>query len=1109
MEKTSLRRRFAYRIMDATGCTFAGVNRVRLTPERIDAMKAAMRAVFETRREVLRARVKEKPKHTLLAMDFLARARRAGFDARLKAPDGYAYDTSQYVRITRGVTVRFSGHPAPVGYETPDGKLGVMGGYSSRLGRRHHPARLSVLPERWGKGDCDYSEALAFLDQLVEDRLANSKTRNIDAENPSSMTPERTDLMSEAEQAPVLHPHSGYELTGEARVFEHEGRAATLWQIRSNQHHQKSHGQLSGWIENTVTFSHNSKMSEIEAGAQIRGESQIGLAFISADSVVENSKLESYARLKGDSVVTNSAIRWANLESCSARECILTDGWFKHSRMTNVETLRPTQADYTPRHHITVINSSISDSSLESGQIREAEIKNSKIFGGAEIKKAIIEGSTLGYGYRTPDDNADKNETAQRIKIIGENVNNQKYRLDPYDKMEVETGDRSSTFYRIVAVRDIPSHLPRSERGGEIPDGVIPAGTRGGYVSVADVLPHNGDSWIGPDVRLHVGVILRDDVQVWGVSELKSGYLADKTWAMSLRMNGGYVTGNTKIIGSEIKEDSYISDSVIEGSTIDFSSVDKSTVLKSKLKNINVGRSEVMQTDADGFAVYDSTVIGCRLSPGDSSDKPRISDSRLVGVIAEGRSISGRIIDAEAIGLQHDQPQITIDHNMTPRMAEAWSRNVSEARKTGDYEMDIIDPSKFVTHDDPNKMRHYIALALQARDPEVTRYIDTLVSFDADLGSVEPLLFDPDLRKGVAIALASMRGMVVNNRFEADSGADRIKALIEQNEDRINKLPAMPLRRMSNFVVLSHVLADQPSTMIVDGVEREVYPALTRGGDADGKRVYRPAFVEAESAKSGEMERLDIASLVSNTDIVFHDFNAAKKFTLDIAAGRQVVPESALALPRRSLPILVNASIGKDPFPLFDAMGTEGEGERKAPGWWEDMHPAYQKIAVELAQKSCDLPSGLNSQSWPHQAASDLGHVRAAALSMGFIKERDMTLLFKAAPPIREGDISEGLKLSFAGGFQAAIVSAHQPWDSISPLLNVETLDGAVSMPSTAIAIAEARHSRGLDWDHKSHRQIKTANVDLYLDDAAKRQERSDEKQKDMPSPRDSGPGLG
>lgn len=153
-----LRDRYAPYLREASGGKDPA--RIKLTPERIEVAKELYRTGLGffpegrpnppigsnpgTYRQTPQAQA---------AADYATQARRAGIDdVRVKFADGPS--GSVYVRTGDRGTVRFADHAPPEGYftnpKTGKEEFGVVGGYSSELGRRHYPAAVNVSPARRG-----------------------------------------------------------------------------------------------------------------------------------------------------------------------------------------------------------------------------------------------------------------------------------------------------------------------------------------------------------------------------------------------------------------------------------------------------------------------------------------------------------------------------------------------------------------------------------------------------------------------------------------------------------------------------------------------------------------------------------------------------------------------------------------------------------------------------------------------------------------------------------------------------------------------------------------------------------------------------------------------
>lgn len=120
------------------------INRIKLTPDRIEAAKAYMRDPLAASygEDFAKARRGEKPAmppHIDQAMEFARAMVRQGEKVRFKVPGD---SSSRYVRVGDRGTVRFADHPQPI-----DHTGAAVGGFSRELRRRHHPAAYSVSPQ--------------------------------------------------------------------------------------------------------------------------------------------------------------------------------------------------------------------------------------------------------------------------------------------------------------------------------------------------------------------------------------------------------------------------------------------------------------------------------------------------------------------------------------------------------------------------------------------------------------------------------------------------------------------------------------------------------------------------------------------------------------------------------------------------------------------------------------------------------------------------------------------------------------------------------------------------------------------------------------------------
>lgn len=125
------------------------VNRIKLTPARVEAAKDALASSIDRSKGFQQLRAENPTPQMQQAQQFAKQMAGTGEDVRFKIPNG---DTgSLYVRVGDKGTVRFADHPQPTDWI--DGELKTVGGYSKDLGRRHYPAAYSVSPKEMSLDD--------------------------------------------------------------------------------------------------------------------------------------------------------------------------------------------------------------------------------------------------------------------------------------------------------------------------------------------------------------------------------------------------------------------------------------------------------------------------------------------------------------------------------------------------------------------------------------------------------------------------------------------------------------------------------------------------------------------------------------------------------------------------------------------------------------------------------------------------------------------------------------------------------------------------------------------------------------------------------------------
>jgi len=170
-----LRDRYAAYLREASGGK--DPNRIKLTPERVDAAKELYRTGLgywpEGRPNIPVGSGPSPYRQTMQAQaaaEFAAQARRSGIDdVRVKFADGPM--GSVYVRTGDHGTVRFADHAQPEGWfrnpKTGQEEYGAVGGFSKELGRRHYPATVNVSPASKFDRTLDATSAYDFLAAIL------------------------------------------------------------------------------------------------------------------------------------------------------------------------------------------------------------------------------------------------------------------------------------------------------------------------------------------------------------------------------------------------------------------------------------------------------------------------------------------------------------------------------------------------------------------------------------------------------------------------------------------------------------------------------------------------------------------------------------------------------------------------------------------------------------------------------------------------------------------------------------------------------------------------------------------------------------------------------
>lgn len=145
----NLRERYSRILREASGGK--DPQRIKLTPDRMEKAKQIASRDFnpeyfanQKQYEEFQKYLKTPTKQLTAAREFASLALAMGEKVRLRLPDGER--GSIYVKVGDKGTVRFADHAQPTEYNDK-GKLVPVGGYSTKLNRRHGVATVSVDPE--------------------------------------------------------------------------------------------------------------------------------------------------------------------------------------------------------------------------------------------------------------------------------------------------------------------------------------------------------------------------------------------------------------------------------------------------------------------------------------------------------------------------------------------------------------------------------------------------------------------------------------------------------------------------------------------------------------------------------------------------------------------------------------------------------------------------------------------------------------------------------------------------------------------------------------------------------------------------------------------------
>lgn len=973
-----------------------------------------------------------------------------------------------------------------------------------------HPAQLAMQPESRTSPPftvhLNSAQKVARTPANINVEANDSMVRQAQAWLAGGGDPANTPAWFDPEiRVPLLPPESHYRFTGQTRVVGAHGaddpNGTRVWEIETTRRvslmtgpewatpHTLPEGTKGGWITSRnaldVVETEQGFAPWVGAGAVVTGRVR------DQATVWGSTAVDSLSVVRGNATARSSNIDDSRLDGLAI---VLRSELFKsnvNAGMVVDSTLANAEIDSRATgHRIHITDSELDWATVTGGHIANSYIRYTTVTGDARLRDDYLLESKVGYGYETgpiTDNGGDRGRPSAPRTI---EQSNQKYRLDPHDTITVQAHDGADvTLTRIVAERNL---LP------DDPEMAVRAGEKGGYVPDLDALSHADNAWVGRHAVVLHGL---RHARIHGNARLIGG----------ARMEGGEIGGEAKLIDSTTYDARIFDMARVEDSAVRHSEVvGGSTVKGSVITDSAINASTVLHSGVNDTVVMSSTLDRARISPDRDTHLSgnitgQIKDSELedVGVTVDsefGTRISESKlahVDVDKVDLwlvnvqAEDDERLTISTKLPPRMAELYlaTRAESEADTTPLF-------LNSLPHDaSADTVRHILVAGLQAKDPDITRYMDTLALHDTDYGVIEPIVREPRLRAGMIDALRGMNALVVGGRYVTQNDPmtktrhalsvlqhARYETKVGQMNEGLwpnvripvplSGLPSEEMRNLDHLNALTRPSAEVPIIRI-DGVETPVVPILLERHDlriessgwqhtkTDGKpvlnpaarggRLYEPAFVDARSLDHGveNMRFLTVSSPSAGeaNGIAFPTHEGAARYldaVLAQAAGEQVTRN-----PNR-----------RDHWSASQRVATAYSPILTGAAFARDAEAAKQEI------KRIDL-------------SGDFG----APLP-------EVALTFRAALPDHGPEASQ-VDLSFAAhdGHQAAII---RPVLGVGPdahaaVLDPKSLDGAVATPSAALKVAQARAERGRGWTTEN-RPARVADLDPHAaPDAAPR----------------------
>lgn len=559
----------------------------------------------------------------------------------------------------------------------------------------------------------------------------------------------------------------------------------------------------------------------------------------------------------------------------------------------------------------------------------------------------------------------------------------------------------SQTVWRIRAT----ASFGRAERG-EI----------GGWIADADCL--DADGWAAREAIVLAGS------KVGGSAWVSAGKFGDTVLDASVVQDGAEVTdtivrdstvqGSARLDNSTIHK-AVISDqarveksniersnltgassahsSIITASLIEDSEVSTSTVDRTYASHSTIAAS-VMKADVttdQGFRVrdsklYDATIFPV-ITPYRTADL-RFERTRLSSVDVRGQDCIGVTLDGSGL-----DRRLVVNNLLSPRAANAWlicrEQQADDGMLTDQHPFIFLPDLPTERPANEDILRSILIAAVRAKDPEITRYLDTLAAQDKDYGVVEAIMADSRLRMGLTDALRQIPATVMGERF-----------IREPEDSRLGRSMAeLDIRLLDAHVHMSQLPAIRaPLRLFRDSTPRPIPSGQTEfngvpiilmhGTDADDARpcFYEPAFIET-GLPDADFSTVTIRTFTADGDtaprVAFASEGDAHQFISDyLVRGEDAVWEATGdPLPNIAAPILtgfdVDTATQKATFLLKAAPPNDFES-RHLLGRHEGYQAAIINLGAFQSGEATLHPSALDGALATASAALRVAEARAS-----------------------------------------------------------------------------------------------------------------------------------